>query len=138
MIGTIAAGRRASFLLGVAAVGRMATASCEVAGSLVTSEDGAFGYTWIPGGAVEITQGTRERARGETTRTLSEETERVRAERGLNAGKPVLIAGSELKGQGAMLDVEWSYQLDPLSSVFILIVTGVGLVHLIFARVHAR
>ncbi|MBA2646184.1 MAG: NADH-quinone oxidoreductase subunit L, partial [Pyrinomonadaceae bacterium] len=32
-----------------------------------------------------------------------------------------------------MLDVEWSYQLDPLSSVFILIVTGVGLCIFIFA-----
>src|SRR5215210_5640777 len=29
----------------------------------VTSEDGAFKYTWIPGGAVEITQGAPERAR---------------------------------------------------------------------------
>src|SRR6185295_19491345 len=27
----------------------------------------------------------------------------------------------------ALLNVEWSYQLDPLSSIFMLIVTGVGL-----------
>ncbi|MBA3714800.1 MAG: NADH-quinone oxidoreductase subunit L, partial [Pyrinomonadaceae bacterium] len=40
---------------------------------------------------------------------------------------------SELKGQGALLDVEWSYQLDPLSSIFILVVTGVGLCIFIFA-----
>src|SRR3954462_7855279 len=29
----------------------------------VTSQDGAFSCTWIPGGAVEITQGAPERAR---------------------------------------------------------------------------
>src|ERR687889_731130 len=28
----------------------------------VTSEDGAFSYTWIPGGAVELTEGQAERA----------------------------------------------------------------------------
>src|SRR5678815_4585442 len=28
--------------------------------------------------------------------------------------------------QSALLNVEWSYQLDPLSSIFMLIVTGVG------------
>ena len=33
----------------------------------------------------------------------------------------------------ALLNVDWSYQLDPLSSVFMLIVTGVGLCIFIFA-----
>ncbi|HEX5890040.1 MAG TPA: NADH-quinone oxidoreductase subunit L, partial [Pyrinomonadaceae bacterium] len=33
----------------------------------------------------------------------------------------------------ALLNVEWSYQLDPLSAVFMLIVTGVGLCIFIFA-----
>jgi len=33
----------------------------------------------------------------------------------------------------ALLNVEWSYQLDPLSSIFMLIVTGVGLCIFIFA-----
>src|SRR5919202_6000809 len=40
----------------------------------VTSEDGAFSYTWIPGGAVSITEGplTR-RLTDESTRRLGEE-----------------------------------------------------------------
>src|ERR1044072_7706656 len=33
----------------------------------------------------------------------------------------------------ALLNVEWSYQLDPLSSIFMLIITGVGLCIFIFA-----
>src|SRR5205085_8165655 len=35
--------------------------------------------------------------------------------------------------RGSVLNIEWSYQLDPLSSIFILIVTGVGLCIFIFA-----
>ncbi|HJT29151.1 MAG TPA: NADH-quinone oxidoreductase subunit L [Pyrinomonadaceae bacterium] len=35
--------------------------------------------------------------------------------------------------QYALLNIEWSYQLDPLSSIFMLIVTGVGLCIFIFA-----
>src|SRR3982751_2486384 len=34
----------------------------------LTSEDGAYSYTWIPGGTVELTQGTRERAQIETNK----------------------------------------------------------------------
>ena len=33
----------------------------------------------------------------------------------------------------ALLNVEWSYQLDPLSSIFMLVVTGVGLCIFVFA-----
>ncbi|MCA1621157.1 MAG: NADH-quinone oxidoreductase subunit L [Acidobacteria bacterium] len=73
----------------------------------VTSEDGAFSYTWIPGGAVELTQGEAERAQ---------------------AG-----GAAAAHGQGAVLDVEWSYQLDALSSIFMLIITGVGLCIFVFA-----
>ncbi|HEY0172625.1 MAG TPA: NADH-quinone oxidoreductase subunit L [Pyrinomonadaceae bacterium] len=73
----------------------------------VTSEDGAFSYTWIPGGAVELTQGEAERAR---------------------AG-----GAAAARGQGSVLDVEWSYQLDALSSIFMLIITGVGLCIFVFA-----
>src|SRR5215213_3787917 len=35
--------------------------------------------------------------------------------------------------QYALLNIEWSYQLDPLSSIFMLIVTGVGLCIFVFA-----
>jgi len=43
---------------------------------------------------------------------------------------------SEAAGEApryALLNVEWSYQLDPLSSIFMLIVTGVGLCIFVFA-----
>src|SRR5215203_1673935 len=66
----------------------------------LTSEDG-FSFSWIPGGAVSINQGTHDAA-----------SEAPRA---------------------ALLNVEWSYQLDPLSSIFMLIVTGVGLCIFVFA-----
>src|SRR5215217_5146404 len=42
----------------------------------VTSEDGAFSYTWIPGGAVELTEGLEERARMEGNRLMDEEAAR--------------------------------------------------------------
>ncbi|MGB7924793.1 MAG: NADH-quinone oxidoreductase subunit L [Pyrinomonadaceae bacterium] len=95
-----------------------------------------FKYTWIPGGAVELTQGAKERARIESIQQTSEMAERERRERGLKPGEPVLLVAPhvpERTGQGSVLDVEWSYQLDALSSVFMLIVTGVGLCIFVFA-----
>ncbi|HEX8338865.1 MAG TPA: NADH-quinone oxidoreductase subunit L [Pyrinomonadaceae bacterium] len=84
----------------------------------VTSEDGAFSYTWIPGGAVELTQGQKH----EVSVTPG-------------AGHDAL--GREVTpptaARGAVLDVEWSYQLDALSSVFMLVITGVGLCIFVFA-----
>src|SRR5258705_3766089 len=35
--------------------------------------------------------------------------------------------------RSSLLNVEWSYQLDPLSSIFMLVVTGVGLCIFVFA-----
>jgi NADH-quinone oxidoreductase subunit L len=102
----------------------------------VTSEDGSFGYTWIPGGGVELSQGLSERAQMETGERLAGEAARARAERGLGPNDPVLVGGErapERRGVGALLDVEWSYQLDPLSAIFMLIVTGVGLCIFVFA-----
>jgi NADH-quinone oxidoreductase subunit L len=101
----------------------------------LTSEDGAFKYTWIPGGAVELTQGQKERAHIETMGNLREEAARARAERGLAPDAPVLVGRAEAppKRTGSLLDVEWSYQLDPLSAIFMLIVTGVGLCIFVFA-----
>jgi NADH-quinone oxidoreductase subunit L len=48
------------------------------------------------------------------------------------AGAVSVNHGAEA-GKYALLNIEWSYQLDPLSSVFMLIVTGVGLCIFIFA-----
>src|SRR4029079_19446131 len=42
-------------------------------------------------------------------------------------------AEAEAAPRFALLNVEWSYQLDPLASIFMLIVTGVGLCIFVFA-----
>jgi NADH-quinone oxidoreductase subunit L len=44
-----------------------------------------------------------------------------------------LVASAAREGRGFPLTVEWSYQLDPLSAIFMLIITGVGLCIFIFA-----
>jgi NADH-quinone oxidoreductase subunit L len=78
----------------------------------VTSQDGAFKYDWIPGGAVRITQGADERAP--------------------MIGPGAFVAALDIP-PSFLLNVEWSYQLDALSSIFMLIVTGVGLCIFVFA-----
>src|SRR5437660_3313016 len=65
-------------------------------------------FNWIPAGAVKQTLGY-----GEVTR--------------------VETAADYLSPRASLLNIEWSYQLDPLSSVFMLIVTGVGLCIFVFA-----
>jgi NADH-quinone oxidoreductase subunit L len=104
----------------------------------VTSEDGAFSYTWIPGGAVELTGGLSERARMEGNRLADEEAQRKARAEGVKPGETtyVLVAVPDVperRGVGAVLDVEWSYQLDALSAIFMLVVTGVGLCIFVFA-----
>src|SRR6185436_17769497 len=75
--------------------------------AFVTSEEGAFKYNWMPGGATRFTAGEKA-------------TESAPAN---NTPPP----------EGSVLNVEWSYQLDPLSSIFMLIITGVGLCIFVFA-----
>ena len=89
----------------------------------VTSEDGAFSYTWIPGGVVEVKGG----AGGDVHATPGT---------GLDThGREITPAraGAASTRRGSVLDVEWSYQLDALSSIFMLVVTGVGLCIFVFA-----
>jgi NADH-quinone oxidoreductase subunit L len=69
-------------------------------------------FNWIPAGAVEQTLG-----QAETSRTITV------------GNQPVSV----LKGKAALLNIEWSYQLDPLSCIFMLIITGVGLCIFVFA-----
>src|SRR5918912_2219961 len=58
LVSAIAVGSVAlAFLIGVAAVASYASSVWPKA--YVTSEDGAFRYTWIPGGAVALTQGEK-------------------------------------------------------------------------------
>jgi NADH-quinone oxidoreductase subunit L len=145
MVGAIAVGSIAlAFLISVLAVY-----------SYVTSQDGAFRYTWIPGGAVEITQGAPERARATGGETSGESVTRLSDEKGeygeltvrknqggasqthdppgLGAQAARDRSPNEHTGRGSMLDIEWSYQLDALSAIFMLIVTGVGLCIFVFA-----
>ena len=71
-------------------------------------------FTWIPGGAVQQTLGYA--APGSST-TISV------------GNQPVTVPSP----RASLLNIEWSYQLDPLSAVFMLIVTGVGLCIFVFA-----
>ncbi|MEP6741255.1 MAG: hypothetical protein ABJB61_02060, partial [bacterium] len=131
LIGGIAVGSIAlAFLITVGAVYSYAFGSNAMwPQTYVTSQDGAFKFTWIPGGAVRLTQGSHQRL----AIKLNEEAEQKRA--GLlpeQRNRPILVGGVE-ETRGSVLDVEWSYQLDALSSIFMLIVTGVGLCIFVFA-----
>src|ERR1700752_4997557 len=106
LIGGIAVGSVAlSFLISLTAVYSYGFGSHDQwPKPYLTSQDG-FSFNWIPGGAVSINQGAE--ARHETQAAESP--------------------------RFALLNIEWSYQLEPLSSIFMLIVTGVGLCIFVFA-----
>ncbi|HEY0005576.1 MAG TPA: NADH-quinone oxidoreductase subunit L [Pyrinomonadaceae bacterium] len=154
LIGSIAVGSVAlSFLISVAAVYAYGFGSGALwPNPFITSQ---MKYTWIPGGAVEITQGAPERARaahsngpelnaGMALSQMGRQDEK-RAGEGSGAARTAQDpAGlgqqaasdkrrNERTGRGSLLDVEWSYQLDPLSAIFMLVVTGVGLCIFVFA-----
>ena len=113
LIGTIAAGTVAlSFLISAAAFYSYGFSSDAQWPNPYVSTQTAF--TWIPGGAVQQTLGYA--APGSST-TISV------------ANQPVTVSNP----RGSLLNIEWSYQLDPLSAVFMLIVTGVGLCIFVFA-----
>jgi NADH-quinone oxidoreductase subunit L len=135
LVGSIGVGSVAlAFLISLAAV--VSYGANVWPNSYVTSQDGAFGYTWIPGGAVELTGGLASRARVEGDRLMDEEAARRGREQGIGPGGAVLVMRPnvpERRGVGGVLDVEWSYQLDALSSIFMLVVTGVGLCIFVFA-----
>src|SRR5499426_3082019 len=69
-------------------------------------------FTWIPGGAVQQSLGTPNESHPNAE--------------GNQPAAPV-------NQRGSLLNIEWSYQLDPLSSIFMLVVTGVGLCIFVFA-----
>jgi len=131
LINAIAVGSIAlSFLLTVAAVYSYAFSGHAIfPQAYVTSQDGAFKYSWIPGGAVRLTHGGRERLSLE----LQEEAARKRAELPPEQRNQPILVGGAVEEASSILDVEWSYQLDALSSIFMLIVTGVGLCIFVFA-----
>ncbi len=115
LIGGIAVGTVAlSFLISLAAVYSYGFSGNAQWPNPYISTQTAF--TWIPGGAVKQSLGTAQSSTPET-RTIS------------IAGQPVTVSNQ----RGSLLNIEWSYQLDPLSSIFMLIVTGVGLCIFVFA-----
>src|SRR6185369_1531766 len=132
LIGGIAVGSVAlSFLISAAAVFSYGFGSQhEWPKPYLTSQDG-FSFTWIPGGAVAINQGTHERGMLEAQRQAKERYLAMTPEE--RAKYPAVLVALNEKPGAALLNIEWSYQLDPLSSIFMLIVTGVGLCIFIFA-----
>jgi NADH-quinone oxidoreductase subunit L len=131
LIGGIAVGSIAlSFLITVAAVYSYAFSGNALwPETYITSQDGAFKYDWIPGGAVRQTLGSEERLSAIRVEEAAKKRAALPPEQ---RDQPVLIAVTDVP-RSSVLDVEWSYQLDPLSSVFMLIVTGVGLCIFVFA-----
>ena len=129
VVGAIAVGSIAlSFLLTVAAVYSYAfSGSAVYPQAYVTSQDGAFKYSWIPGGAVRHTLGEKERSAAAHQPTTTDD-------HGTPADDHALASVATAQTpEGSVLDVEWSYQLDALSSIFMLVVTGVGLCIFVFA-----
>jgi NADH-quinone oxidoreductase subunit L len=96
----------------------------------LTSQDG-FSFNWIPGGAVNINQGTYERSMVDIQKQAAERLAAMTPEE-RSQHQEVFLGVSETP-RYALLNIEWSYQLDPLSSIFMLIVTGVGLCIFVFA-----
>src|SRR5260370_32766110 len=113
LIGLLAVGSVAlSFLISAAAIYSCAFVSvAQWPNPYVTTQTV---FIWIPGGAVQQTLGYA--APGSST-TISV------------GNQPVTVPSP----RASLLNIEWSYQLDPLSAVFMLIVTGVGLCIFVFA-----
>jgi NADH-quinone oxidoreductase subunit L len=132
LIGGIAVGSVAlSFLISVAAVYSYGfSGQGQWPHPYLTSQDG-FSFNWIPSGAVSVNQGAHERIQAELQKQALERIASMTPEeRGRYQG--VFVAANETP-RFALLNIEWSYQLDPLSAVFMLIVTGVGLCIFVFA-----
>jgi NADH-quinone oxidoreductase subunit L len=132
VIGSIAVGSVAlSFLISLAAVYSYGFGSySQWPKPYLTSQDG-FSFDWIPGGAVRINQGIESRLEAELQRKSAEKLAAIPPEQRTNP-QLIAVATSDLP-QAALLNIEWSYQLDQLSAVFMLIVSGVGLCIFVFA-----
>ena len=121
VIGGIAVGSVAlAFLISVAAVYSYGFGGHpQWPNPYLTSQDG-FSFNWIPGGAVSINQGSEARREAQLHKQIEERTASMTPEERAQAGPQVY--GTIESPQYALLNVEWSYQLDPLSAVFMLIV----------------
>ena len=140
LIGGIAVGSVAlSFLISVAAVVSYGfTANEYFPKPYLTSNDG-FSFNWIPGGAVSINQGAAAREQLERQKKVNKESgfdlaiNPTTTPAEANQTHSGLAATPSETPRYALLNVEWSYQLDQLSAIFMLVVTGVGLCIFIFA-----
>src|SRR6186997_850771 len=106
LIGGIAVGSIAlAFLITLAAVYSYAFGSEAMwPKAYVTSQDG-MSFTWIPGGAVRLTQGSEVR----TSIKIQEEVEKRRALLPAEQrNEPILGGGIRDSSQGSVLNVEWS------------------------------
>ncbi len=132
LIGGIAVGSVAlAFLISVAAIYSYGFGGHpQWPNPYLTSQDG-FSFNWIPGGAVSINQGSDERRQAQLEKQIAEREASMTPEERAHP-EPQIYATVESPTY-ALLNIEWSYQLDPLSAVFMLIVTGVGLCIFVFA-----
>jgi len=132
LIGGIAVGSVAlSFLISLAAVYSYGFGSNSVwPNAYVTSKDGNS-FNWIPGGAVNINLGSEARQSVELDKERQKKLAAMTPE---ERARPQAFAIATFDSpRSAPLNIEWSYQLDPLSSIFMLVVTGVGLCIFVFA-----
>jgi NADH-quinone oxidoreductase subunit L len=129
VIGGIAVGSVAlSFLISLTAVYSYGHAGWPK--PYLTSQDG-FSFNWIPGGAVSINQGSDARREIQSQKQVEERLAAMTPEE-RSQTQSMLVATVD-SPRYSLLNIEWSYQLDPLSSIFMLIVTGVGLCIFVFA-----
>jgi NADH-quinone oxidoreductase subunit L len=129
VIGGIAVGSVAlSFLISLSAVYSYGHAGWPK--PYLTSQDG-FSFNWIPGGAVSINQGSDARREIQSQKQVEERLAAMTPEE-RSQTQSILVATVD-SPRYSLLNIEWSYQLDPLSSIFMLIVTGVGLCIFVFA-----
>ena len=129
IIGGIAVGSVAlSFLISLTAVYSYGHAGWPK--PYLTSQDG-FSFNWIPGGAVNINQGSDARREIQSQKQVEERLAAMTPEE-RSQNQSILVATID-SPRYSLLNIEWSYQLDPLSSIFMLIVTGVGLCIFVFA-----
>src|SRR5689334_7557038 len=117
LIGGIAVGSVAlAFLISVAAVYSYGFGGhADWPKPYLTSQDG-FSFTWIPGGAVEVNQGVNERDSAEIQKKAEEQLGAMTPEE--RNAHPAIVFGMAREPKFALLNIEWSYQLDPLSSIF--------------------
>ena len=132
VIGGIAVGSVAlAFLISVAAVYSYGfSGHPHWPNPYLTSQDG-FSFNWIPGGAVSVNQGSGARREVQLEKQIAEREGSMTPEERAQAGPQAYMTVDPPRY--ALLNIEWSYQLDPLSAVFMLIVTGVGLCIFVFA-----